>query len=43
MKIIAFGASSSSTSINQALATFAASLIDGAQVQVLHINDYAVP
>ncbi|MGL6171993.1 MAG: NADPH-dependent FMN reductase [Vibrio sp.] len=43
MKIIAFGASSSSTSINQALATFAAGLIDGAQVKVLHINDYAVP
>ncbi|KJJ57485.1 NADPH-dependent FMN reductase, partial [Vibrio cholerae] len=40
MKIIAFGASTSSTSINKALATFTANLVDGAQVQVLNINDY---
>lgn len=43
MKIIAFGASTSSTSINKALATFTANLVDGAQVQVLNINDYSVP
>lgn len=43
MKVIAFGASTSSTSINKALATYAANLIEGAQVQVLDINNYQVP
>lgn len=43
MKIIAFGASTSSTSINKALATFTANLVEGAQVQVLDINNYLVP
>ncbi|MBY8136613.1 NAD(P)H-dependent oxidoreductase [Vibrio fluvialis] len=43
MKVIAFGASTSSTSINKALATYAANLIDGAEVQVLDINNYNVP
>ncbi|CAM4226093.1 NADPH-dependent FMN reductase [Vibrio agarivorans] len=43
MKIIAFGASTSSTSINKALATYAAGLVDDAQVKVLDINDYSVP
>lgn len=43
MKVIAFGASTSSTSINKALATYAANLIDGADVQVLDINNYNVP
>lgn len=43
MKVIAFGASTSSTSINKALATYTANLIDGAQVQVLDINNYNVP
>ncbi|MCE7630688.1 NAD(P)H-dependent oxidoreductase, partial [Vibrio fluvialis] len=32
-----------STSINKALATYAANLIDGAEVQVLDINNYNVP
>lgn len=43
MKVIAFGASTSSTSINKALATYTAGLIEGAEVQVLDINDYNVP
>ncbi|TMX30871.1 NADPH-dependent FMN reductase [Vibrio sp. Hep-1b-8] len=43
MKIIAFGASNSSTSINKALATYAAQQVEGAQVQVLDINNYSVP
>ncbi|MFA1576163.1 NADPH-dependent FMN reductase [Vibrio cyclitrophicus] len=43
MKVIAFGASTSSTSINKALATYAANLIEGAEVKVLNINDYNVP
>ncbi|MFB9134875.1 NAD(P)H-dependent oxidoreductase [Vibrio sp. AK197] len=43
MKIIAFGASNSSTSINKALATYTANLVEGAEVKVLDINDFKVP
>ncbi|EDP59209.1 NADPH-dependent FMN reductase [Vibrio sp. AND4] len=43
MKIIAFGASTSSTSINKILATYAANLVEGADVEVLDINHYDVP
>lgn len=43
MKVIAFGASSSSSSINRTLAVYAANLIDGADIRVLDINDYQVP
>ena len=43
MNIVAFGASTSTTSINKALATFAASLIKSAKVTVLDLNDYQVP
>ncbi|WGY47561.1 NADPH-dependent FMN reductase [Vibrio sp. ABG19] len=43
MKVIAFGASTSSTSINKALATYTAGLVDGADVKVLNISDYSVP
>lgn len=43
MKIIAFGASTSSTSINKTLATYAANLVEGADVQVLDLNRYDVP
>ena len=43
MNIVAFGASTSTTSINKALATFAASLIESAEVTVLDLNDYQVP
>lgn len=43
MKILAFGASSSTTSINKALATYAASLLEGAKVEVLDLNDFELP
>jgi len=45
MKIIAFGASNSKNSINKALATYAASLVDGVEVEVevLDLNDYEIP
>jgi NAD(P)H-dependent FMN reductase len=43
MNIIAFGASSSSTSINKTMASYTAHLISGATVTVLDINDYSVP
>ncbi|KEI72735.1 NADPH-dependent FMN reductase [Endozoicomonas elysicola] len=43
MKIVAFGASTSSTSINKALASYAAHLIEGADVIVLDLNSYKVP
>lgn len=43
MKIIAFGASTSSTSINKILATYTANLVEGAQVEVLDLNDYQLP
>ncbi len=43
MKLLTFAASSSSKSINKQLATYAASLVDGATVEVLDINDYEMP
>lgn len=43
MKVIAFGASTSSTSINKALATYAASLIEGADVEVLDLTQFDIP
>ncbi|WP_299808465.1 NADPH-dependent FMN reductase [uncultured Shewanella sp.] len=43
MKLLAFAASSSSKSINKQLATYAASLVDGADVEILDINDYEMP
>ncbi len=43
MKIVAFGASTSSTSINKALAQYAANLAEGAKVTVLDIANYHVP
>ncbi len=43
MKIVAFGASTSSTSINKELATYAAQQVEGAQVNVLDLNNYNVP
>lgn len=42
-KIIAFGASSSKTSINQQLAIYAASLFENALVEVLDLNHYEMP
>ena len=43
MKILAFGASNSSVSINQQLAEYAASLAEGCEVETLHIHDYEMP
>ncbi len=43
MKIIALGASSSFSSINKALATYTANLVDGAEVEVLDLNQYQLP
>lgn len=43
MKILAFGASNSTTSINKALARFTASLVPGAEVEVLDLNDFDLP
>jgi NAD(P)H-dependent FMN reductase len=41
--IIAFAGSSSTTSINKQLATYASSLVDNAQVTILDLNDYQLP
>jgi len=43
MKIVAFGASSSRTPINKTLATYAASLVEGASTEVLDLNDFEMP
>jgi chromate reductase len=43
MKVLAFAASNSENSINKQLATYAASLVAEAQVEVLDINDYEMP
>ncbi len=43
MKLLAFAASSSSKSINKQLATYAASLVPSATVEILDINDYEMP
>jgi len=43
MRLIAFAASNSSVSINQQLATYAASLADGVEVEMLDIHDYEMP
>ncbi|MCH2056613.1 MAG: NAD(P)H-dependent oxidoreductase [Thalassotalea sp.] len=43
MKVLAFAASSSSKSINKVLANYAASLVDGAEFELLDINDYEMP
>ncbi len=42
-KVIAFGASSSSKSINKQLATYAANLVEGVDVEILDLNDFPVP
>jgi chromate reductase len=43
MKIIAFAGSNSQHSINKKLATYAASLFDNAEVEVLDLNDFQMP
>ena len=43
MKVLAFAASNSKQSINKQLAIHASSLIEGAEVELLDINDYEMP
>lgn len=43
MKIIAFGGSPSKHSINKKLATYAASLFENTEVEILDLNDYQMP
>ncbi|MGF1733939.1 NADPH-dependent FMN reductase [Photobacterium satsumensis] len=43
MKVVAFAASNSSTSINKQLVTYAASQIEGMNVEVLDLNDFELP
>lgn len=43
MKIIAFGGSPSKNSINKKLATYAASLFENIEVEVLDLNDFQMP
>ncbi|MFY0591100.1 NADPH-dependent FMN reductase [Roseivirga sp.] len=43
MNILTFGASSSSKSINQKFAIYAANQIDGAKVEVVDLNDFEMP
>ena len=43
MKIVAFAASTSTQSINKKLVTYAASLIEGATVEVLDLNAFNAP
>ncbi len=43
MKLLAFGASTSSTSINRQLAVYAAGLVEGAQVTDLDLSRYSLP
>jgi chromate reductase len=43
MKILAFAASNSRSSINKSLVTYAASLVENAKVDVIDLNDYEMP
>jgi len=43
MKVLAFAATSSSKSINKQLASYATSLLDGVETEILDINDYELP
>lgn len=43
MRILAFGTSNNSPSINRSLAVYAAQLLQGAELEVLDINDYELP
>ncbi|ELX09462.1 NADPH-dependent FMN reductase [Janthinobacterium sp. HH01] len=43
MKLLAFAASNSTKSINKKLVTYAARLVEGAEVEVLDLNDYEMP
>lgn len=43
MKLLAFAASNSSTSINKQLASYGASLVEGADIEILDLNDFEIP
>ncbi|MGG5506186.1 MULTISPECIES: NADPH-dependent FMN reductase [unclassified Myroides] len=43
MKVIGFGASTSTTSINKTLASYALSFFPEAEVELLDLNDFTVP
>lgn len=43
MKLLAFAASNSKTSINKQLVIYAATFLEGAEVEVLDLNDYELP
>lgn len=43
MKVVAFSTSSSRSSINKQLATYAAGLIKSAETEVLDLNDFEIP
>ncbi|MEM6476259.1 MAG: NAD(P)H-dependent oxidoreductase [Pseudomonadota bacterium] len=43
MRVLAFAASNSATSINRQLAEYAASLVEGAEVDTLNIDDFEMP
>jgi len=43
MKILAFAASNSRNSINKRLVTYAASLVEDAEIEVLDLNDFELP
>lgn len=43
MKILAFAASNNINSINAVLAQYAANLVEGADIELLDINDYEMP
>lgn len=43
MKVLAFAASSSQSSINKQLATYAAHMVDNAQIDIVDLNDYELP
>lgn len=43
MKIVAFAGSNSKNSINKKLASYASFLVQGAEVNVLDLNDYELP
>ena len=42
-RVVAFAASSSRRSINKRLVTWACSLLDGVEVEILDLNDYELP
>ena len=42
-RVVAFAASSSSRSINKRLVTWACSLLEDAEVEILDLNDYELP